>query len=582
MTHRIFKAMINKKEKIQNEINSLERNIKNGDISSCFQLYQLYKNGKSEKNSQGEYEVLLEQNPTLAEKYLATTDELLHEFEDNEGMKKLVNKLYIPHLTLVNFRRFKSLKVKFDKQLTVFIGDNGAGKTTIADALTKPLSVISANLIKQGRRGNSILEFDVNIDSLTGSEIHSQIKLGKSDYDNIFYKAPKGKSKEQSQRTEIQALEELGSLYRTLNEKRIKDSKIEVNLPLFKFYSVNRTNVKSNQTFDIEKLADIKPSSRFDLYEATFKKDSKDDTFEDFLEWFIIIDNLAGDNLKLKSEKIEKRIKAFIAAGVTEESHELWPLLLTAKEEYNETKNEYKKKSIYIKQRELIKKAITVIIPSFKDIFIDRSSGRAELKVNNDGSIINIFQGSQGQKALVSMIADIARRLVMLNPDIDNPFEGQGVILIDEIELHLHPGWQQNIIKSLLDTFPNIQFIITTHSPQVLSTVDKSCIRQFIEDEDSNFIALPPKFQTKGVKSADILELIMHINSTPDVEAARDVDEFLSTLLTGKKEEALQLLSKLINHFGEDHPVILNCRNEIKIYEMKERMSKRFASREVK
>lgn len=562
--------MKSKEERIKSEISNLERRTKKGDVSSCFQLYQLYEKGKLEKNSQGEYEHVLEADATLAEKYLVKSDELLYQKKNDNGIECYENKLHLVHLILVDFRRFKSLKVKFDKQLTVFIGNNGSGKTSVADALAKPLSVISAGLIKQGRRGKSVTDFDVNIDSSTGAEVHTQIKLGDADYNSYFYKTVKGIEKTQG--SKLKALDELSSLYRALNDKRIRDGEVEVNLPLFSFYSVNRTNTKSNRTFDIEKLSDIKPESRFSVYETAIDGTG---IFGDFLEWFIILDNLAGDNLLLKLKSVEKRIKAFESVGVTEETHELWPLLTAAREEYSNIETEYNKKTTYIKHLEIVKKAITTIVPSFNDVFVDRSLGRAELKVDNDGTIINIFQASQGQQILISMVADIARRLVVLNPGLDNPLSGQGVIIIDEIELHLHPKWQQNIIKSLLETFPNVQFIVTTHSPQVLSTVDKSCIRQFVEDEDSNFKAFSPTFQTKGVRSADILARIMDTDSTPDVPEARQVDEFSRLLLDGNRDEAERILGNLIDHFGSPHPVIDDCLNQIKIFEMKLRAEQR-------
>ena len=65
-----------------------------------------------------------------------------------------------------------------------------------------------------------------------------------------------------------------------------------------------------------------------------------------------------------------------------------------------------------------------------------------------------------------------SRRLSIANPLLDNPLLGEGVVLIDEIELHMHPSWQRNVLKQLRETFPNIQFIITTHSPIVLSEVN--------------------------------------------------------------------------------------------------------------
>jgi predicted ATP-binding protein involved in virulence len=80
----------------------------------------------------------------------------------------------------------------------------------------------------------------------------------------------------------------------------------------------------------------------------------------------------------------------------------------------------------------------------------------------------NFNQLSQGEKSLI-LVGDIARRLAMMNPKLDNPLLGKGIILIDEIDMHLHPQWQRSIIQRLQTTFPNCQFILTTHSPLVIS-----------------------------------------------------------------------------------------------------------------
>lgn len=62
----------------------------------------------------------------------------------------------------------------------------------------------------------------------------------------------------------------------------------------------------------------------------------------------------------------------------------------------------------------------------------------------------------------------------MANPERENPLEGTGVVLIDELDLHMHTSWQRKVLSVLKNTFPNIQFIITTHSPQILGEVDET------------------------------------------------------------------------------------------------------------
>lgn len=85
---------------------------------------------------------------------------------------------------------------------------------------------------------------------------------------------------------------------------------------------------------------------------------------------------------------------------------------------------------------------------------------------------LDITQLSSGYLALLSMISDLALRMIIANPKLDNPLHAPGIVLIDEIDLHLHPRWQRNIISGLSRIFPNLQFLITTHSPIILSGAD--------------------------------------------------------------------------------------------------------------
>jgi predicted ATP-binding protein involved in virulence len=91
--------------------------------------------------------------------------------------------------------------------------------------------------------------------------------------------------------------------------------------------------------------------------------------------------------------------------------------------------------------------------------------------INKSGSTFELFQLSDGERSLFAMAADLSRRLTLANPRIDNPLEGSGVVLIDELELHLHPKWQRTISETLRTLFPNIQFICTTHSPFVIQSM---------------------------------------------------------------------------------------------------------------
>lgn len=128
-----------------------------------------------------------------------------------------------------------------------------------------------------------------------------------------------------------------------------------------------------------------------------------------------------------------------------------------------------------IKNENLELNLIRKTIESFtglSNVGLDISSDSITIKAQKNGYYINSSQMSDGEKGLLALVGDITRRLIQLNPDIENPLEGRGIVLIDEGDLHLHPNWQRKLVPGLVKTFPNIQFIITTHSPQMLSQIE--------------------------------------------------------------------------------------------------------------
>lgn len=166
---------------------------------------------------------------------------------------------------------------------------------------------------------------------------------------------------------------------------------------------------------------------------------------------------------------------------------------------------------------------------------------------------------SDGIQNMVALVADLAYRCVVLNPHLGESAarETAGVVLIDEIDMHLHPRWQQVVIDQIRRAFPKIQFVVTTHSPQVLSTVDSESIRLIRMDGAVASIS-KPRYQTRGIESADILARLMDVDPVPQVEEARWLSEYRALLQLGQHEtpEAVSLWTRIVEHFGADNPVL--------------------------
>ena len=186
------------------------------------------------------------------------------------------------------------------------------------------------------------------------------------------------------------------------------------------------------------------------------------------------------------------------------------------------------------------------MLPELSNIRITRKPLR--MCATKYGKTLSMEQLSDGEKCALAMFGDLARRLSIANPSLSNPLDGEGIVLIDEIELHMHPSWQRNIIPILKKTFPNIQFIVTTHSPLVLGELDDSFnVFQLNQTENDLLVTMmnPAKYDanlvledwmgTKSV-SSEVSELekeIMQKVYSHDFESAKEGIARLSKLTNG-------------------------------------------------
>lgn len=123
---------------------------------------------------------------------------------------------------------------------------------------------------------------------------------------------------------------------------------------------------------------------------------------------------------------------------------------------------------------EAVRQAVTTLLPGVSNLRIERERGA--MLVDKGTTELQVDRLSDGEKSLLAMTGDLARRLLEHFPNEPNPLHCEALVMIDEIELHLHPGWQRRVIERLRKTFPNCQFVITTHSPQVLGSVPSKSI----------------------------------------------------------------------------------------------------------
>jgi predicted ATP-binding protein involved in virulence len=537
----------------------LERNARGGDLLSAFTLYQAHS------------QIGDTLHPIESDKWFEYCWNYLQHYQIN--VNKITtpkNKFYLRSLTMTDFRRFSQLDVRFENDLTVIIGGNGQGKTSIITAIAKTLSWFTANILKEDSVGQRLSELtDIKNDSkLNYCDVTSNFSFGKG-LKNISVRLSRSALGMPTRRESIvKDAKYISDIWRIVNAKKT------VNLPIFALYSIERSHPFVKPIKDNSELRE----GRFDAYTNILSGAGR---FDHFIEWFIALHKRTADDastsidiLKQQVNDLQKSIDAGLVSVI--------PLLENAKTQLNNALlkvscNQDGDSLSAPSQKRLIIDAISRSIPSISNIWVETSSGFDVVKLTNDGHNVTVEQLSDGQRIFLSLVADLARRMIMLNPLLDNPFEGSGIVLIDEIELHLHPQWQQDIIENLRSLFPNIQFIITTHSPIVLSTVDKRCIRQFENEDGGDSISLSsPTFQTKGVINSDILEQIMRVFATPPKIAEShwisDFEESLEIVIYEKNSKAKELYEKIKNHFGENSNEIKRCDSLIRIKNLKLKM----------
>jgi predicted ATP-binding protein involved in virulence len=183
-----------------------------------------------------------------------------------------------------------------------------------------------------------------------------------------------------------------------------------------------------------------------------------------------------------------------------------------------------------------------------------------QMTIQKNSQEIELGWLSDGEKSLLALASDLARRLAMTYPDSVNPLHEAGLVLIDEIELHLHPEWQRIIIQRLTQTFPGCQFIVTTHSPQVLSNVKPECIH-ILAIEDDNVVVKRPE-RSYGRDSNRILEDIMGVSKRPPEIEAR-ILELFRIIHDGELDRAKDLIQNLATEIGIDEPELIRAASTI-------------------
>ncbi|MDD2545364.1 MAG: AAA family ATPase [Burkholderiaceae bacterium] len=184
-----------------------------------------------------------------------------------------------------------------------------------------------------------------------------------------------------------------------------------------------------------------------------------------------------------------------------------------------------------------------------------------------------VRQLSDGIRNMLAMVGDIAYRCYKLNAHHGDKAAKQthGIVMIDEVDMHLHPRWQQTVLNDLSVAFPKLQFIVTTHSPQVLSTIRRENIRVL-----SGSSAEMPLASTYGQPSGDVMHSVMLVDPQPPIEEKQKIDRLTALVDQGhwNGTEAQSLLQQLTQTLGPENARLQQLLRSIRRQEALARLSK--------
>lgn len=388
--------------------------------------------------------------------------------------------LKIKNLHLENFRGFSDATIEFGDHITCIAGVNGAGKSSCLEAVSKSLHALLRPVLNPKFEGISFEDIKESDINSNAERKYASISLS-FDCNGTNY----------SQK--IDSSEEITKNF----QSSIISSEIKNDFTVVAYYSINRSDL------DI----DVSVESEKDLSEKTESVEGSLAPiihYKDFFRWF-------RDREDRENQEIVSRYK---------------------KQENDTVYEDYALKAV--------RKSISVLLPNVSQMTVDRK--KLVVFVNKGDSVLNFSTLSDGEKGIITLFGDIARRLAIANETLEDPLKGNGIILIDEIDLHLHPSWQRKVCHALKETFPNCQFIITTHSPQVLGELQPQEIRLL-----NNFeISIPS--QSYGLDSNSILDSIQNTTSEPlrqNSEVAKRIEGINNLIDEEKLQEAREKLSEL-------------------------------------
>lgn len=417
--------------------------------------------------------------------------------------------MIVTKLKLANLRAVAAAEFRFQPGFNLVVGVNGVGKTSMLDALSVCLSAITKEVNRLRNPVKSFIEEDIRIEAQV-LDVECGVLIGGHEYNYLVHK-PREQTAVQAQKSGMprEQVHETPAKAAFIGESPSPASGREPKgRPLAVLFSTDRA-VPSDR-------APRKSSTGGGISTA-------------------YADALVNRELRLREYSDWLRVQVALQ----------------------------RERPAAARVLSAIDEAVARCLPGYTNLHLGGEEGRT-LLIDHGAASVPVHLLSDGERGTLALVLDLSRRLSQANPEMPDPAsEVEAVVLIDEIDLHLHPRWQRQIIRNLATTFPQCQFIATTHSPQVIGEVEHGRI-QIIADGQ---VYSPP--YSYGVDSSRVLAEIMNVDPR-----AQEVQELLSQIsakvAAQRFEEARQLGATLREQLGENDPEVIRTLTLIDFMEGKE------------
>lgn len=404
--------------------------------------------------------------------------------------------MYLKKIHIKNYKAIEDINIELKPGVNLLIGDNGAGKTSVLEGIAVALGGIFVNVV--GVTAKNIVKDDVRMkikplgDSSTSIEFCEPVSTGCTLYvtEDQSFSWNRVKKEVSAAHTKIDNKDVCAWMKKLTNRS-------DTNLPLISFQSAARAWRVKRGDFgtELKKKLDDRRCGYIGCLDSSMDVKS-------IQQWCLKQEIVASNKKSVREYEMFKNI----VASFMKEINELDQV-----------------PTIYYS-------------PQFD-----------ELVYEDEREEMPISKLSAGYQSLLWMIMDLAYRVCMLNPELQDRSQITGVVLIDEIDLHLHPKWQWKVIDALRETFENVQFIIATHSPIVISSSKEANLLLLNKDQEITY--LPDCY---GYEVEDVLRYRQESVSRPK-NVKKLVDQIEDAVEDIDFKRAEEMLKKLKDILGEDN-----------------------------